>query len=350
MFGRPLLMVLLLSPFFHGAYAQIITNADGSPFTAQYCWADTDYGIAGQPGGGVFSGCGVFQQNGNWYFNPVTATQGVSVFPYQCTLTYTVNGSSVNVPVLIWKPVIITPPLQDSFTCTGDFYLHATTLYAGAYKYAWTPAVYLDAPDSPATSGHIAITQTFVLTATDVTSGCTGSDTVEIHRYQMPQITVTSDTVLLPHQSIKLSASGADSYQWSPVFWLDNPQSPHPVATPEAPVTYTVTGTNEYGCTATAQVHIGLHEQLFFPNAFSPNGDGRNDVFRMVNYGFQELLEFRIFNRWGQEVFHTRDGLEGWDGTYGGKPADAGTYGYYVRLRLRDGTEQVYKGDVLLVR
>lgn len=329
---------------------QTITNGDGSPLTTRYCWENSDHEITGQPSGGTFSGCGVFQQNGLWYFNAVMATQGVTVFPVQCNLSYTEGATTTTVPILIWKPVVITPPLQDSFTCNGKFSLHASTLYAGAYDYSWTPAAPLYQPDSPNTEGYISAGQVFVLTAVDHTSGCMGSDTVRIDKYPVPDIAVSRDTVINAREQVQLHASGADHYLWYPSDWLDNDTISDPLSGPHAPVTYRVIGINQYGCSDTAQVKIDIREELFVPNAFSPNGDGKNDVFRIENIGYQGVNAFLIFNRWGQKIFGTIDGTRGWDGTQDGVPVETGTYYYDIRLGMRDGTVKIFRGDVTLVR
>ncbi len=332
------------------ASAQSITLADGSALPGQYCWENDNYALAGNPAGGTFSGCGVYESEGQWYFNPVVATQGVSVFPISCSITYTTGASSTTVPLLIWKPVVITPPLEDSTTCNGHFFLHATTLYAGAYDYTWTPSAPLDLPDSPNTAGFITTTQTFVLTAVDHTSGCMGSDTITITRHPQPELVVSNDTTINARGAVQLLAQGATTYLWTPARWLNNDTIPNPLAHPQAPITYQVVGFNEYGCSDTAEVHIDVREQLFLPNAFTPNGDGMNDVFRLENYGYQGVNAFMIFNRWGEKIFHTIDGTQGWDGTYKDKPADAGVYYYDIRLGLLDGTEQVLKGELTLIR
>jgi gliding motility-associated-like protein len=329
--------------------AQEIVNADGSFLTTEYCREDKDYGIAGQPAGGIFSGCGVFEQNGQWYFNPATATVGITAYPHLCSFSYAVNDTVVNVPVLIWKPVTLSL-IADSGTCDGDFSLLAQTLYAGDYDFSWTPAPVLTDPDSPFTKGHIQQTKTFVCIVTDQSNGCKGKDTVTVLKLPLPQLRVSNDTMLLQHTSAQLFATGAATYKWVPAQWLDNPEAATPVTSPADSVTYIVTGTNEYGCSASAQVHIRLAEGIYFPNAFSPNGDGLNDEFRIANFGYQDLKEFRIFNRWGQQVFFTMNGTKGWDGTFNNKPSEAGTYHYLIRLKLKDGIENTLKGDLTLIR
>ncbi len=226
-------------------HAQTITLADGSSLPDQYCWDDELYALSGTPAGGAFSGCGVFEEEGQWYFNPVMATEDVTVFPISCNMTYTLDGSSTTVPLLIWKPVVITPPLEDSFTCSGHFFLHATTLYAGAYDYTWTPSAFLEFPDSPNTVGFITVTQTFVLTAVDNTSGCIGSDTITIEKYPEPSLSVSNDTTINARETAPLQASGAQSYLWLPNRWLDNDTLPDPVARPQAAITYQLIGINE---------------------------------------------------------------------------------------------------------
>lgn len=341
------LYMCCLGPVLH---AQVITNQDGSPLSLRYCYTDHNYALAGQPAGGTFSGCGVFQQNGVWYFNPVSSTAGVTVFPYQCALNYTVNGSIVSKNVLIWKPVTIYPPLEDSNTCNGYIALHASTLYAGNYHYKWSPYLYLDHPDSSNTTGKIPGTQEFIITATDVTSGCIGRDTVVLTLSPAPSLTISHDTIIMARQQIKLYASGAAIYNWYPMKWLDTYTGDAVLAAPQAPITYTVVGSSEYGCSDTATVFVDIHDDIAIPNAFSPNDDGLNDVFQIYNYGYQKIQEFRIFNRWGQLVFQTMDGTKGWDGTQNGVPVTVGNYYYQIRLQSDEKDVALYKGEVLLLR
>lgn len=89
---------------------------------------------------------------------------------------------------------------------------------------------------------------------------------------------------------------------------------------------------------------------LLIPNAFSPNNDGQNDVFEILNFSNQTLLEFKIFNRWGTVVFKTENPKKGWDGTYKNVPQPMGIYGYVIRILYPEGVEETYKGTVMLLR
>ncbi len=117
---------------------------------------------------------------------------------------------------------------------------------------------------------------------------------------------------------------------------------------------YSVNITDANGCIETDTVYIepGLCcQEVFLPNAFSPNGDGQNDEFRMISSAGIDLIQFEIFNRWGQKVWQTYNYTAGWDGNYIGVPAPAGTYYYIYRYNcLTDGKEYIKKGDIILLR
>jgi gliding motility-associated-like protein len=89
------------------------------------------------------------------------------------------------------------------------------------------------------------------------------------------------------------------------------------------------------------------------PDAFTPNGDGRNDIFRVItdNPNIQ-VVNLEVFNRWGQRVFTSNLNNEGWDGIFKGAAAEGGTYFWYLRYRVRGNLEQTYtrQGDLVLIR
>lgn len=184
-----------------------------------------------------------------------------------------------------------------------------------------------------------------------VSDACDTTLFFSMEAYPDPVVTASDDTLIAAGQSVQLQAQGAVAYHWTPEQWLDNPRSAMPQATPREAVTYTVTGYNEFGCRASARVHIALNEGVQVPNAFSPNGDGINDEFRIVNLGYHQLLAFRIFNRFGEEVFSTTNPGTGWDGYYRNKPSDLGVYYYYIRFAPASGAdEEVLRGDLTLIR
>jgi gliding motility-associated-like protein len=117
--------------------------------------------------------------------------------------------------------------------------------------------------------------------------------------------------------------------------------------------TFSLTVTDGNGCKGSDSIVIGIDQCLFgayFPNAFTPNGDGHNDVFKPVMLG--TLLSYRmmIFNRYGQLVFRSSDSSKGWDGTSSGVLQDSGTYVWSCSYQFAGNTPKNEKGTVVLIR
>lgn len=183
--------------------------------------------------------------------------------------------------------------------------------------------------------------------------GCSDTMDVRIVIKPLPIVNIINrDTIIKYGQSIQLLVSGAYLYSWSPLSSLSNPNIVNPMASPKEPTTYYVYGVAENGCRGidSVKVNIDYRDNLFVPTAFTPNGDGKNDLFHIANITFQRLQEFRVFNRWGQEIFSTNDIRKGWDGSWKGVPQDMGAYQYIIRVAYPDGYIETYKGDVTLVR
>jgi gliding motility-associated-like protein len=89
---------------------------------------------------------------------------------------------------------------------------------------------------------------------------------------------------------------------------------------------------------------------LGVPDAFTPNGDQVNDIIKVDGWGIKKLLEFRIFNRWGNEVFYTDDINTGWDGYLDGKLQSQGTYMYIIKAEMWDDNITTLQGSFSLLR
>ncbi len=116
---------------------------------------------------------------------------------------------------------------------------------------------------------------------------------------------------------------------------------------------YAITITDAGGCEITDSVELKEEEccEAFLPNAFTPDDDGKNDVFKILTRADISTVKFDIYNRGGQNVFHTILPYEGWDGTYNGKKLDMGVYFYYLRYQCPFSTEWLtLSGDVTLIR
>ena len=228
------------------------------------------------------------------------------------------------------------------------------------YNYVWTQS----SPNLDDTSVHVPYLTGFgdfvdTLTVTlpgILPDGCPARDTITVHSVLgAAVIHVTPNTTIPYGSSIDLNSDGQVYYWWLPNDGsLNNNNINNPVATPLITTTYTVFGLDSHGCLDSAYVTITVdstsHEGI--PGAFSPNGDGLNDVWHPVGLKYQKLVEYRIFNRWGQQVFYSNDINKGWDGTFNGVPQDIGVY-YYVIIIANPGSEGgniIYKGDLTLLR
>ena len=222
----------------------------------------------------------------------------------------------------------------------------------GATSYSWTPTTGLSNPNIANPVVTPSVTTKYYVSGTNGT-GCAGTDSVTVTINPPPQIVTTPDTLLCGSGSVQLNTTGGTGYFWFPAFGLNNPTIANPIATPGATTQYIVTGYDANGCSAsdTVNIRIGFSAKsgLLLPSAFSPNGDGVNDCFGIRFYEGITELEFRIFNRWGENVFYTTDPTACWNGRFRGK-INPGNYVYYLKAKTAC-TEPVFiKGSVILMR
>jgi len=161
-----------------------------------------------------------------------------------------------------------------------------------------------------------------------------------------------NDTIVAVSQPLQLQATGAKDYIWSPSNYLDDPLSDHPMAILPASQTYYLSGITAEGCSGYDTIHIKVYKgpDIYVPNAFTPNGDGLNDVFRPILPGVKELLYFSVYNRWGQLVFTTKEIGNGWDGRINGVIQEAGTFVWVLKVKTFEGNTIDKNGPLLLIR
>lgn len=148
------------------------------------------------------------------------------------------------------------------------------------------------------------------------------------------------------------------SYTWNPPDDLSCDSCPFPWASPLETMNYTLIGIDQNGCSYITQTKVAVnHEKIIYiPNVFSPNEDGVNDFFTVFANPFLEIVEeLRIFNRWGDKVFHVynidaNDELQGWDGTHVGRPMNPAVFVYVAMVRWKDGEREMFSGDVTLIK
>ncbi|MCF8451285.1 MAG: gliding motility-associated C-terminal domain-containing protein [Taibaiella sp.] len=257
--------------------------------------------------------------------------------------------------------------------CLGDtITLALTDRSANAYKYTWlidglpmlgSPVVNIVSANSN-TGGpfviswhekgrHILNVQGFT------TEGCKSlitADTINVH--ELPDASfdfITNTKKLCIEDSVLFKAVKQDyscTYKWEPEHFFTNDNRPEIWGRVEqARSMVMLTVTDPFGCTSRFSKQINPDQccTVSFPNAFSPNDDGKNDRFRPIFAGYRRFHIFRVSNRWGQTVFESANTNPSWDGKYNGVPQDMGVYFYYLKYDCGGKTLEA-KGDVTIIR
>lgn len=251
--------------------------------------------------------------------SPTHAYTVAQSFNATLTVTYQgVTGCSDNVI----KPVNIVSGVQPAITASATSSCpdeQVTLSVAGTFaSILW---------NNSATTGSISVLPGTYSVSTVDANGCTGMDDIIIAGKTAPNLTASADPATIgAGATSQLSAAGADTYSWLPVETLDNPAIATPVASPAVTTTYTVVGTSADGCDDSVQVEVTVAGLATFPAAFSPNGDGQNDIWNIRAETNPDCI-LSIFDSRGMRIFEK--GGENWDGTYKGQAVPAGTY-YFV--------------------
>lgn len=176
-------------------------------------------------------------------------------------------------------------------------------------------------------------------------NGCKTSDSINIRYDSLPKFSLGPDKLLCVGDNLIVKPVDNFSY---PLTWKDGTVSKSIVVSNTG--TYTASYTNLCGLFGdTIVIKSGVCE-VFVPGAFTPNRDGKNDVFRVIGNTIDKI-SFQIYNRWGEKVFETTNKSLGWDGNFHGIMQNSGAYVYYVQYS-KIGEEKKYtmKGTVILLR
>lgn len=179
----------------------------------------------------------------------------------------------------------------------------------------------------------------------------------------MPKILVNAgrDTAVISGQQVPFHLTVNDptvnQYVWTPGTGLNSTSIQNPVALLTSSmgnaVTYIVKATNTIGCTGQDTITVRIFQtgaDIFVPTAFTPNGDGKNDLARPIPVGIRQLNYFRIYNRWGELVYESTDTELGWNGVYKGKPQPSGTFVFITEGVDFTGQRIFRKGTITLIR
>lgn len=325
--------------------------------------------------------------------DPDTACAGTAV---DITAAAVTAGSTTGLTFTYWKDTLATDAFGNPTTAAGGSYFIKGTNITGCFDikpvtvrnyslplvnagddfaicnndsailsvvvvYSFSPVTFLWEPineggiQNPTAASSIVKpsgTQQYIITVKD-SCHVTAADSIVVTVQPPVPAFAGNDTIALtglPHQ---LVATGGIDYTWEPASLLNNPSIPNPTAVIYSDsILFTVMVKDAEGCTGYDTIKVKTYNGItyYVPNAFSPDGNGMNDIFRPVPVGIVSTDYFRIFNRYGQLLFETAQTNKGWDGTYKGKAQTPGNYVWMLKGKGRNGKQIEMKGNVVLVR
>lgn len=319
----------------------IIVTGGTAPY--QYTWLDSNNNIIG---------------------NNTSQLQNISAADYQVIISDSFNCVDTITGLTITEPT----RLQLGFitvdeTCPSSNDGVVTAIVSGGilpYLYTLNSAS-SSVPTTPTSNSIFTglIPENYSLSVTD-SNNCTVDSTFTINNAPSFQVNFNPDSIKISlgdettiQPNIIDSTTGGYSYNWVPNVGLSCANCETPIASPFLTTIYELTVTDSLGCSITVPYTIVVENNLllYVPNAFSPNGDGINDLLLVFGVSLKKI-NFNIFNRWGEKVFdlETSDLTNGWDGTYFGKLLPPEVYVYYLDATFDDGQTKQQKGSITIVR
>lgn len=297
--------------------------------------------------------------------NPAILTPNAS--PVDTTKYYITASLGVcpdktdSVRVNVWKAPIPVVDADYSLCIGKDSVLHGSAITSvGVSQYSWKPTAAFTNSHAQNEPIRPPRTQGYSLDVVD-TRGC--------HSLAPALVTVTitpglilfigADTIVAINQPLQLHATpldntyGALHYTWSPSYGLDDPNSQNPVAYLDHDILpYTVTAVSANGCSGSARMNVKVYRtpDIYVPDAFTPNHDGKNDLLKAIPVGIASFHYFNLYNRWGQLVFSTSNSSVGWDGTLNGHEQGTATYIWVAEGVDYHGNLVQRKGAVTLIK
>ncbi len=257
---------------------------------------------------------------------------------------------------------LLHPAFQFTDSCIlqpVNFINRTTTDYGNINYLHWAFGDWLNPADSsnqsnPAYQYSKADTFYKVALTVGTDKGCLAATEQYVYLYAPPRPLYTHDTILTHGQIFQLHSPDYfdTKYSWYPPDGLDNPFTQNPVVSGSKDIVYHVKMETSQGCIRNDSIKVRYFNgpDIYVPNAFTPNGDGINDIFRPIPVGIIKIFFFRIFNRYGQMIFSTTQYLKGWNGLVNGRAAAIGTYVWEIKGTDFNNHSIFKRGVVLLIR
>ncbi len=265
------------------------------------------------------------------------------------TSSYTINN----------PPVLLADTITTIAYCKGECIGTASAINVSGgipgYSYLWS-----DNNQQTSATATGLCPGSYSVTITDA-NGCSKTLTNLIVNYSdsLPAFDAYADDAsLYQGQTTQLHCipdSNIYSYSWTPSQFLSSSTISNPFTTPNTPINYVATMTDQNGCSVIDTVFLEVdvvicgEPEVFIPNAFSPNNDGENELLYVRGNAIKTML-LRVYDRWGELVFETNSKTAGWNGTYKNKPVDPGVFVYYLDVICFDEQKFFKKGNITVIR
>jgi gliding motility-associated-like protein len=272
--------------------------------------------------------------------DPLYAYDSGGVYPFELIIQYECRADTLRDTVTILEvPSVDLGP--DQYICPGDIVnLNANN---PGVTYQWSTGDTVQA---------ISVTDEGPYSVSVWNGVCTDFDEMEVI-WSIPEVDAGLDFEITKCQYKELHASSNSNvqFEWSPPDGLIDPQAARTDIATEVNQVYTVTVTDSIGCTNSDSLSVNVSELVLLelPNAFSPNGDGVNDVIYPI-FQCVDIVDFKIMNRVGNIVYHSTDPFEGWDGSFKGKVQPVDTYVYYIIGEAYNGEPYHVQGNITLIK
>ncbi len=315
----------------HPVMADFDRNLETSASDTAHCIGSND----------LFTNLSINNTTSNWAFGDGQISQDLNpqheyltpgIYPVQLAIYHSVSGchdTIIKTMQIFAKPDL---SIEGGNLCVGDSLIIQSNQTLGTFM--WEPVAYLDNDTVAQPSAFPQETTEYTVYYSDI-NFC--KDTAKTKIFVQPEpLNWTRDTTIVIGQTFNLNGNQGSgfTYLWSPNDHITCEACPDPITDAKEDIKYFLVITDTMNCGFSTQNEYNVKvlpiSSIDVPDAFTPNGDGHNDVIYVAGWGIKKLIEFSIYNRWGEKVFTTDDITKGWDGIHNGKKQNTDTYAYYV--------------------
>lgn len=261
----------------------------------------------------------------------------------QCLTSYTATSNLITVSVKEYIKPTINIIMQNNNVCEGDtiHFIANSDIAIESLRYSWLKNGEVIGNNQKIFSSHtLQQNDKIECWVYPNNESCfndvSKSNTLLVNVNKSPIVKVYPEDTLISYNSqVKLAFTSSEpitTYSWKPALKLVDHTALSPLTIPiQNNEKYDLQVISNSGCKANKTLQLNVLKKFLMPTAFTPNNDGKNDVFRIPENTLTSIISFKVFNRWGQEIFSTTDVNKGWNGYFNNKKSDSGVYVYIIK-------------------